>query len=155
MPSRRRHDSEFLIIAIVLSQMAAEPKESPAGVCGVPREPLCYTYTVQTTSGAYVRFPKVNSMLAIKGIALHGSTSLKFSYRKDSANECITVLSYKFSDTSSWTELDSSAETGVITHEFTIENPESKTIDIQVKNISPVTDNKWPVVDDWRLVALD
>ena len=94
-------------------------------------------------------------MLAIKEIALHGSTSLKFSYRKDSANECITVLSYKFSDTSSWTELDSSAETGVITHEFTIENQENKTIDIQVKNISPVTDNKWPVVDDWRLVALD
>lgn len=155
MSSRHRHDSEFLIIAIVLSQMAAEPKESPAGVCGVPREPLCYTYTVQTTSGAYVRFPKVNSMLAIKGIALHGSTSLKFSYRKDSANECITVLSYKFSDTSSWTELDSSAETGVITHEFTIENPESKTIDIQIKNISPVTENKWPTVDDWKLVALN
>lgn len=114
-----------------------------------------YTYTVQTTSGAYVRFPKANSMLAIKGIGLHGSTNLKFSYRKDSANECITVLSYKFSDTSSWTELDSSAETGVITHEFTIENPESKTIDIQIKNISPVTENKWPTVDDWKLVALN
>ena len=135
--------------------MTVWPKESHAGVCGVPRESLCYTYTVQTTSGAYVRFPKANSMLAIKGICLHGSTNLKFSYRKDSANECITVLSYKFSDTSSWTELDSSAETGVITHEFTIENPESKTIDIQIKNISPVTENKWPTVDDWKLVALN
>lgn len=80
---------------------------------------------------------------------------LRFSYRKDSANECITVLSYKFSDTSSWTEVDSSAETGVITHEFTIENPESKTIDIQIKNISAVTDSKWPTVDDWKLVALN
>lgn len=114
-----------------------------------------YTYTVQTTSGAYVRFPKANSMLAIKGIALHGSTSLKFLYRKDSANECITVLSYKFSDASSWTEVGSSAATGVITHEFAIENPEGKTIDIQVKNISQVTELKWPTVDDWRLIALD
>lgn len=114
-----------------------------------------YTYTVQTTSGAYVRFPKLNSMLAIKGISLHGSTSLKFSYRKDSANECITVLSYKFSDASSWTKVDSSAETGIITHEFTVENQESKTIDIQIKNTSAVTDNKWPTVDDWKLVALN
>ena len=94
-------------------------------------------------------------MLAIKGIAIHGSTSLKFSYRKDSANECITDLSYKFSDASSWTVVGSSADTGIITHEFTIENPESKTIDIQIKNISLVTENKWPTVDDWKLVALN
>ena len=41
-----------------------------------------YTYTTQTTSGAYVRFPKNNSMMAIKGINLHGAKSLRFSYCK-------------------------------------------------------------------------
>ena len=112
-------------------------------------------YSSQTTSGAYVRLPKNNSMMAIKGINLHGSKSLRFSYRKDSANDCSTTLYYKFSDVSSWTELASSSSTGLISHDFTIENPDGKTIDIQVKNRSDVTDKKYPVVDDWKLVALD
>uniref|UniRef100_UPI003FF14C9A hypothetical protein n=1 Tax=Candidatus Cryptobacteroides bacterium TaxID=3085639 RepID=UPI003FF14C9A len=99
-------------------------------------------------------FPKSNSMMAIKGINLHGSKSLRFSYRKDSANDCSTTLYYKFSDVSSWTELASSSSTGLISHDFTIENPDGKTIDIQVKNRSEVTDKKFPTVDDWKLVAL-
>ena len=112
-------------------------------------------YTSQTTSGAYVRLPKNNSMMAIKGINLHGSKSLRFSDRKDSANDCSTTLYYKFSDVSSWTELASSSSTGLISHDFTIENPDGKTIDIQVKNRSEVKEEKYPVVDDWKLVALD
>lgn len=114
-----------------------------------------YTYTAQTTSGAYVRFPNNNSMMAIKGINLHGATSLRFSYRKDSANECETTLYYRFSDTSSWTEIASSSSIGLISHDFTIDNPDGKTIDIQVKNRSEVKEEKYPVVDDWKLVALD
>ena len=114
-----------------------------------------YTYTAQTTSGAYVRFPNNNSMMAIKGINLHGAKSLRFSYRKDSANECETTLYYRFSDSSSWTELASSSSIGLISHDFTIENPDRKTIDIQVKNRSEVTYKKYPTVDDWKLVALD
>ena len=113
------------------------------------------TYTSQTTSGAYVRFPNINSMMAIKGINLHGMKRLRFSYRKDSANGCETTLYYRFSDASSWTELASSSSIGLISHDFTIENPDGKTIDIQVKNRSEVTDKKYPTVDDWKLVALD
>ena len=114
-----------------------------------------YTYTAQTTSGAYVRFPNNNSMMAIKGINLHGATSLRFSYRKDSANECNTALYYRFSDASSWTEIASSSSIGLISHDFSIENPDGKNIDIQVKNMSEVTDSKFPAIDDWKLVALD
>lgn len=114
-----------------------------------------YTYTTQTTSGAYVRFPKINSMMAIKGINLHGTKRLRFSYRKDSANECKTTLYYRFSGASSWTELASSSSIGLISHDFTIENPDGKNIDIQVKNMSEVTDAKYPAIDDWKLVALD
>lgn len=72
-----------------------------------------------------------------------------------SSHECKTTLYYRFSGVSSWTELASSSSTGLISHDFTIENPDGKTIDIQVKNRSDVTDKKYPVVDDWKLVALD
>ncbi len=112
-------------------------------------------YEGQTTSGAYLRFPKKSALLAIKGISLHGATSLSFSYRKDSENECTTVLSWKFSDATSWAVLDSSAETGIITHEFTIANPDGKTIDLRVQNTSDVKDSKYPALDDWKLVALN
>lgn len=72
-----------------------------------------------------------------------------------SFHECETTLCYRFSDASSWTELASSSSIGLISHDFTIENPDGKTIDIQVKNRSEVTDKKYPTVDDWKLVALD
>lgn len=72
-----------------------------------------------------------------------------------SFHECKTALYYRFSGASSWTELASSSSTGLISHDFTIENPGGKTIDIQVKNRSDVTGNKYPTVDDWKLVALD
>lgn len=72
-----------------------------------------------------------------------------------SFHECKTTLYYRFSDASSWTELASSSSTGLISHDFTIENPDGKTIDIQVKNRSEVKEEKYPVVDDWQLVALD
>ena len=80
---------------------------------------------------------------------------MTFSYRKDSANECNTALYYRFSDASSWTEIASSSSIGLISHDFSIENPDGKNIDIQVKNMSEVTDKKYPTVDDWKLVALD
>lgn len=72
-----------------------------------------------------------------------------------SFHECKTTLYYKFSDVSSWTELASSSSIGLISHDFTIENPDGKNIDIQVKNMSEVTDAKYPAIDDWKLVALD
>lgn len=72
-----------------------------------------------------------------------------------SFHECKTTLYYRFSGASSWTELASSSSTGLIIHDFTIENPDGKTIDIQVKNRSEVTDKIFPTVDDWKLVALD
>lgn len=72
-----------------------------------------------------------------------------------SSHECKTTLYYRFSGASSWTELASSSSIGLISHDFTIENPDGKTIDIQVKNRSEVTDKKYPTVDDWKLVALD
>ena len=112
-------------------------------------------YDGQTTSGAYLRFPKNGSMLAIKGISLHGATRLSFSYRKDSVNSCTTALSWRFSGATSWTVVDSSDETGIITHEFTIDNPDNKTIDLQIQNKSEVTAPNYPALDDWKLVALN
>ncbi len=72
-----------------------------------------------------------------------------------SFHECKTTLYYRFSDASSWTEIASSSSIGLISHDFTIENPDGKNIDIQVKNMSEVTDAKYPAIDDWKLVALD
>lgn len=72
-----------------------------------------------------------------------------------SFHECKTTLYYRFSDASSWTELASSSSIGLISHDFTIENPDGKNIDIQVKNMSEVTASKFPAIDDWKLVALD
>ena len=53
------------------------------------------------------------------------------------------------------TEIAPSSSIGLISHDFTIDNPDGKTIDIQVKNRSEVKEEKYPVVDDWKLVALD
>ena len=72
-----------------------------------------------------------------------------------SFHECKTTLYYRFSDASSWTEIASSSRIGLISHDFTIENPDGKNIDIQVKNMSEVTDAQYPAIDDWKLVALD
>ncbi len=112
------------------------------------------TYTGQTTTGAYVRFPKKGASVAIKGINLHGATKLRFSYLKDSANVSETALSWRFTGTTDWTALTSSTSTGVISYEFTIENPDNKTIDIQLQNSSDVTNSKYPTVDNLKLVAL-
>lgn len=83
----------------------------------------------------------------------HVCTLLKFTVVNNTGSSvAITSLTL---DALSWTELASSSSTGLIDHDFTIENPDGKTIDIQVKNRSDVTDKKYPVVDDWKLVALD
>ena len=111
-------------------------------------------YTGQTTTGAYVRYPKANASITIKGIVLHGATSLNFSYRKDAENTSTTVTKWRFSDESSWNEIASSDATGIISHDFTIVNNDNKTIDIQVQMTSAVTNSKYPVTDDWTLKAL-
>lgn len=111
-------------------------------------------YSGKTASGAYVRFPKQNASMTVTGVALHGNTKLKFSYRKDSGNGCVTALKWRFNGTSSWTVLQESSETGIVSCEFEISNPDGKAIDIQIQNLSAVTAPDYPTVDDWKLVAL-
>ena len=111
-------------------------------------------YDGQTTSGAYCRFPKNTAALTILNIDLHGSHSLTFSYLNDV--EYTIALKWRYNGTSDWTTAATSSATGIVSHDFTVENPDNKTIDIQLQLTSDVTtDAIFPAVDNWKLVAND
>ncbi|MGN0190126.1 MAG: hypothetical protein ACI39U_00570 [Candidatus Cryptobacteroides sp.] len=109
------------------------------------------SYSGQTTSGAYCRFPKKDAAITILNIDLHGSHSLTFSYLNDI--EYPIALKWRYYGEESWTTVATSSETGTVSIDFTI--PEEKAIDLQLQLTSDVSDNVYAALDNCKLVAKD
>lgn len=111
------------------------------------------TYDGKTTSGAYCRFPKNGAALTIKNIDLHGSHNLTFSYLNDI--EYPIALKWRYKGDSAWTTVATSSKTGTVTHNFKVENPDNKTIDLQMQLTSDISNSVYAATDNWKLVAND
>lgn len=113
------------------------------------------TYDGKTTSGAYCRFPKKGAALTILNIALHGSHNLTFSYLNDIEYSIALKWRYTGDSSTSWTTVATSSDKGTVAHNFTVENPENKTIDLQMQLTSDISNSVYAATDNWKLVAND
>ncbi len=113
--------------------------------------------------GAAVKLPAgaataANSAISIKGITVEANTTYIFKYNKSKGSkngadyDTKTVFRYREGGTTEWTNVNETAEAGLIEQEFTTGNYTTLDITVEATERNPASPAKYPAVDLFRLI---